>query len=75
MTLPPVTIVLSSYNGEQFIAQQIASIQRQRHAHWTLVVRDDADPQPAALQLQRRRPHGSGLAGAEEDADTGDDDV
>jgi len=41
MSLPPVTIVLSSYNGERFIADQITSIQRQIHPDWKLVVRDD----------------------------------
>ena len=41
MSLPPVTIVLSSYNGERFIAEQIASIQGQTHLHWKLLVRDD----------------------------------
>jgi glycosyltransferase involved in cell wall biosynthesis len=41
MNLPPVTIVLGSYNGEKFIADQIASIQQQTHPHWTLAVRDD----------------------------------
>jgi hypothetical protein len=39
--LPPVTIVLSSYNGEKFIAEQIASIQQQTHPDWKLLVRDD----------------------------------
>jgi rhamnosyltransferase len=39
--LPPVTIVLSSYNGEKFIAEQIASIQQQTHPSWKLLVRDD----------------------------------
>ncbi|HJR16888.1 MAG TPA: glycosyltransferase family 2 protein [Gemmatimonadales bacterium] len=41
MTLPPVTIVLSSYNGEKFIAEQIASIRQQTHPDWKLLVRDD----------------------------------
>jgi rhamnosyltransferase len=39
--LPSVTIVLSSYNGEKFIAEQIASIQQQTHTDWKLLVRDD----------------------------------
>jgi rhamnosyltransferase len=39
--LPPLTIVLSSYNGEKFIAEQLASIQQQTHTDWKLLVRDD----------------------------------
>src|SRR5215210_3773596 len=38
---PTVLIVLSSYNGEKFIAKQIDSIRRQTHPAWKLLVRDD----------------------------------
>jgi rhamnosyltransferase len=38
---PTIVIVLSSYNGEEFIAQQIDSIRRQTHRDWKLLVRDD----------------------------------
>jgi rhamnosyltransferase len=41
VNLPPVTIALSSYNGERFIAEQIASIRQQTHRGWQLLVRDD----------------------------------
>jgi rhamnosyltransferase len=34
-------IVLSSYNGEQFITEQINSIRKQSFTDWTLLVRDD----------------------------------
>lgn len=36
-----VVILLSSYNGGRFIAEQIASIRRQSYNDWILVVRDD----------------------------------
>ncbi|MFC3927955.1 glycosyltransferase family 2 protein [Streptococcus caprae] len=36
-----VTIVLSSYNGEKYIAQQIDSIRQQTYQDWTLLIRDD----------------------------------
>jgi len=36
-----VAILLCSYNGERFLAQQIASIQRQTHKNWTLYISDD----------------------------------
>ncbi|MCQ9210920.1 MULTISPECIES: glycosyltransferase family 2 protein [unclassified Streptococcus] len=36
-----VNIVLSTYNGEQFLAQQIESIQAQTFTDWNLLIRDD----------------------------------
>lgn len=36
-----VNILLSTYNGEQFLAQQIESIQAQTFADWFLLIRDD----------------------------------
>jgi glycosyltransferase involved in cell wall biosynthesis len=37
----PLAILLSSYNGARFIAEQIESIRRQTWREWTLRVRDD----------------------------------
>ena len=36
-----VTILLSTYNGEQFLAEQINSIQEQTYRDWQLLIRDD----------------------------------
>ena len=36
-----VTILLSTYNGEQFLAEQIKSIQEQTYRGWQLLIRDD----------------------------------
>ncbi|TCD46517.1 glycosyltransferase family 2 protein [Streptococcus sp. X16XC17] len=36
-----VNIVLSTYNGEQFLAEQIKSIQEQTFTDWNLLIRDD----------------------------------
>jgi rhamnosyltransferase len=36
-----VVVVLSSYNGARFIAEQIESIRRQTYPSWVLLVRDD----------------------------------
>lgn len=36
-----VNILLSTYNGEQFLAEQIRSIQAQTFTDWTLLIRDD----------------------------------
>ncbi|WP_278045760.1 glycosyltransferase [Pseudomonas tolaasii] len=32
---------MCSYNGEAFVAEQLDSIERQRHSRWQLVVSDD----------------------------------
>lgn len=41
MIPPDLVILLSSYNGGKFIAEQIDSIQRQTFTVWKLLVRDD----------------------------------
>ncbi len=57
MSLPPreegVVIVLSSYNGSRFIAEQIESIRRQSFAGWRLVVRDDGSSDETVRIVER----------------------
>ena len=36
-----VNILMSTYNGQQFLAEQIRSIQEQSYSDWTLFIRDD----------------------------------
>ncbi|HFI0231865.1 TPA: glycosyltransferase family 2 protein [Streptococcus suis] len=36
-----VNILMSTYNGQQFLAEQIRSIQDQTYTDWTLLIRDD----------------------------------
>ena len=36
-----INIVMSTYNGEQFLAEQIDSIQQQTFKDWQLLIRDD----------------------------------
>ena len=36
-----VNIVLSTYNGAKFLAEQIESIQKQTFTDWQLLIRDD----------------------------------
>ncbi|BBK80450.1 glycosyltransferase family 2 protein [Streptococcus mutans] len=36
-----VNILMSTYNGQEFIAQQIQSIQKQTFENWNLLIRDD----------------------------------
>ncbi|HQU05602.1 MAG TPA: glycosyltransferase [Acidocella sp.] len=37
----PVTILLSTFNGEKYLAEQLASIVAQRFANWQILWRDD----------------------------------
>lgn len=41
MTEPLIDILMATYNGERFIAEQIESIQRQSYKNWRLLVSDD----------------------------------
>ena len=60
MSLEPwpdgVVIVLSSYNGAEFIAEQIESIRRQSFTGWRLLVRDDgsSDDTPSIVERLAR---------------------
>ncbi|GHU37193.1 rhamnosyltransferase [Bacilli bacterium] len=36
-----VNILMSTYNGEKFVAEQIESIQKQTYTEWDLIIRDD----------------------------------
>jgi glycosyltransferase involved in cell wall biosynthesis len=38
---PLVAVLLCTYNGERFLAEQLESIERQTHTNWTLTVSDD----------------------------------
>jgi glycosyltransferase involved in cell wall biosynthesis len=38
---PTVTILLCTFNGERFLAQQLASIERQTFKNWILIASDD----------------------------------
>jgi glycosyltransferase involved in cell wall biosynthesis len=41
MSEPAITILLSTYNGEVFLAEQLASFKSQRFTNWRLLWRDD----------------------------------
>lgn len=49
---PTFTVILSSYNGEKFIREQIISILTQRDVHVDLIIRDDGstDLTPAIIR-------------------------
>ena len=36
-----VNILMSTFNGQEFLADQIRSIQEQTYTDWTLLIRDD----------------------------------
>ena len=36
-----VNILLSTYNGEQYLKEQVKSIQDQTYQNWQLLIRDD----------------------------------
>lgn len=46
-----VNILMSTYNGEQFLAEQIRSIQEQTYTDWQLLIRDDgsSDATPSII--------------------------
>lgn len=41
MTKPTIAILMSTYNGEKYLAQQIDSIRKQSYKNWCLMIRDD----------------------------------
>ncbi|HEL9630600.1 TPA: glycosyltransferase family 2 protein [Streptococcus suis] len=47
-----VNILMSTYNGQQFLAEQIRSIQDQTFSDWTLLIRDDGSSDQTKVLLQ-----------------------
>ncbi|MCQ8259938.1 glycosyltransferase family 2 protein [Streptococcus suis] len=47
-----VNILMSTYNGQQFLAEQISSIQEQTFSDWTLLIRDDGSSDQTKDLLQ-----------------------
>lgn len=49
--LPEVTILMATFNGAEFIKEQIESIRQQEYSSWRLLIRDDgsADDTPAII--------------------------
>ena len=46
-----VNILLSTYNGEQYLAEQVKSIQEQTYQEWKLLIRDDGSSDGTANLL------------------------
>jgi glycosyltransferase involved in cell wall biosynthesis len=49
---PTVTILLCTFNGERFLAQQLASIERQTFKNWKLIASDDGSSDRTKSILQ-----------------------
>lgn len=48
-----VNILLSTYNGERFLEEQIRSIQAQTYTDWTLFIRDDGSTDGTVALIQQ----------------------
>src|SRR5262252_3759523 len=54
-TARTVTILLCTLNGERFLAQQLASLERQTFANWKLLASDDGSSDHTRSMLQAFR--------------------
>jgi glycosyltransferase involved in cell wall biosynthesis len=52
---PKVAILMATYNGEKYLAQQLASLDDQAHQNWCLVVSDDGSSDSTLAILQSFR--------------------
>ncbi|WP_323065234.1 glycosyltransferase, partial [Limosilactobacillus reuteri] len=41
MTTAKIAILMSTYNGQKYLSEQIESIQKQSYSNWQLYIRDD----------------------------------
>ena len=49
---PSVSIVLATYNGETYIAEQLESISRQNYKNFNVIIVDDASSDGTAAVIQ-----------------------
>ena len=50
---PKVNVVLSTFNGQQYVSEQLDSIVAQTYTDWTLLIRDDGSTDGTAEILRR----------------------
>lgn len=48
-----IDILMATYNGEQYIDEQIRSILRQSYSHWQLLIRDDGSTDKTCEKLEQ----------------------
>ncbi|HHD9364138.1 TPA: glycosyltransferase, partial [Streptococcus pneumoniae] len=48
-----VAILMTTYNGERYLSQQIDSIRSQTFTNWTLFIRDDGSKDKTIEVIQR----------------------
>lgn len=62
-SLPKVAILLCTYNGQRYLAEQLDSFQAQSHSNWAVWASDDGseDDTPAILETYRKKWHSSRL--------------
>lgn len=53
ITTPTIAILLCTYNGQQFLAQQLDSLEKQTYPHWYLIVSDDGSSDQTLAILQQ----------------------
>ena len=49
MTHKLVTVLLSTYNGQSFLAEQLESIEKQTYTHWRVILSDDGSTDDTLL--------------------------
>ena len=47
-----ITILMATYNGESYLAEQIESILRQTETRWKLIIQDDCSTDRTAAVAQ-----------------------
>jgi len=69
VTAPLVEVLMSTYNGESYVAQQVQSILGQSHENLRLVVRDDGSTDSTYDALRQLAAHGLAVPDAVLDRD------
>lgn len=52
---PEVLILLTTFNGEKYLPEQLASIERQTYGHWRILASDDGSTDTTPTQLDEFR--------------------
>ena len=47
-----VDILMSTFNGQEFLAEQLNSIRKQTYKNWNLIIRDDGSYDSTILMIK-----------------------